>query len=147
MQSLASNLGNQQRREREGLRGAWKGHLQQDNKREAPRAEFHGVLAMLGRQQVGCLCVCVGVGPESSNHLCLLSSSHRNSRLQAEEDCGSGDPNVLHPRHHSAPWNRLLSPQLARAPAGHHAAQLSLPPLLLVMWFWILSCLYLFLKM
>lgn len=77
-------------------------------------------------------------------NFCLFSFSNRNSRFKAKENCGNSGPNVLHSWNHHSPWNCLLYPKLARDSASHNAAQLSLPPLLLVKWFWSLLNLFLF---
>ena len=81
------------------------------------------------------LLVYFGADLEVPWRLRLFSFSDGNRRLEAKEDCGNRDSDVFHPWNHNSPWNRLLYPQLAGDPAGHNAAQLSLPPLLLVMWF------------
>lgn len=44
-------------------------------------------------------------------------------------DC---DSDILHPGNYDSPWNRVLGSHLAGDPAGHFAAQLPLPALLLV---------------
>lgn len=63
-------------------------------------------------------------------------SSDRDSRFKTKEDCGNRDPDVLHAWNNPPPWDCLLYAQLAGHPARHLTAQLPLPPLLLVIWFW-----------
>lgn len=109
----------------------------------APALRRHKVTVALGpavfQQSEACgrchVCVCLFILELilSFPNFCLFSFSDRNSGFKAKEDCGNSDSNVLHPWDHNSPWNRLLYSQLARNPASHNAAQLSLPPLLLVM--------------
>lgn len=125
---------------------SWKEHLHHFRKHGSPCVlEFWGVLAVL-MGETGVMSCCLFILElilSFPNLLCLFSLSDRNSRFKTKEDCGNSDSNVLHPWNHNSPWNCLLYPQLARDPASHYAAQLSLPPLLLVMWFWSLSYLHL----
>lgn len=96
--------------------------------------ELRGPRATRAMQQVQPLFVRVGADLEVPRPLCLFPLSDRNRGFEAEEDCGNRDSDVLHSGNHNSPGNRLLHPQLAGHPAGHHAAQLPLPPLLLVTW-------------